>query len=471
MSYKVDSTILEQLEYEINAIPFNGIPIGHTLSYYLYVELFMGKADYSSKAILKDHLLNIYYYYVTPKWARTPLINYDIEKGTYLFTLCEGRNNFLGIVKPVTSLFDNNNCTVLGYNEGAKKNFNCNYIPWSQIPGIDISAWRKEVAIVIPSWKKVIDGWIKKNSIQPSVRIKIINTLIIQSLYLESFIKLLREIKPAKVVTETDRLWFSAPLITAANHLGIPTISLLHGVINNRNGYIPLIANKIIVWGERQKSQLVEYGLEDDRILIGGAPHLHRERVRVSSKQDTIQRLKLTDKPVVILGSAFIDMSEAKRVMRIFCEGLNACQDIQAIVKLHHSESKEIYQEEIAEFQNIIFCDGTELNFDDAMSLADIICVYNSAFGTDALIYGHPVIVLDIMSPSPGNAKELMEQAHCLSAKTSGELYNVVQQYFTDNTFKLNIQNHIEEYVAKYCKSFGADATHLTYNLITSNSN
>jgi hypothetical protein len=466
MSYKVDSTILEKLEYEINKVPYDGMPLGHSLSYYLYVELYLGIADYSYKSLLKDKLTYFYYYFITPKWARSSKKNVKMSNNTFLFTICGNRNNLLGLVKPVVDSFDYKMTTILGYDICIENQFDSQFIPWTDIPSINISAWRKKIKLVLPHWLDIVDKWIKKYKIRSAVSTRIINTLILQSLYAESFRLLLKENTPKKIITEADRFWFTAPLIIAANYLQIPTISLLHGVVNNSYGYMPLIANKLIVWGNRQKAQLVEYGLDPEKIYIGGAPHLQRERK--FNNIDVKKKLHLSDNPIVIFGSAFIDENEAKKLMRIFCEAFNNELSIHAIVKIHHSESKEFYKEEIREFPNIIFYDNKELTFDESMALADMICVYNSAYGTDALIHGHAVAVMNINSTMPGNSKELIEVAQCPEAANAQQLKEIVFRYFSDKMYKEDIHNKAENYVSNYCYSFGKDAAITTHDIITS---
>lgn len=57
-------------------------------------------------------------------------------------------------------------------------------------------------------------------------------------------------------------------VVQVAKLLGIKTVVHLHGALGWKMGFLPLTADKIIVWDDRQKNKLAEWGLEADRIEV-----------------------------------------------------------------------------------------------------------------------------------------------------------------------------------------------------------
>lgn len=457
--YLVSIEALEDLEKRLNDSPFFGTPSGTLIAGFLLVELYLGKSNFSLKGKIADILLREYIKYYGPQWQRKnkhgKLDEYSKYSDRHLLTVTDKRANFKGLIIPIINCLNNDEYVVFASQDSIDASMS-NVISYNDIPSIPLAEWRKKIIPYISKWNKIVAEWIADYSIQKWTQHKIMSNLYSQTLLLESLRLFLQKVKPKSITTEYDRYWFSSALVAAGNSLSIPTYTLMHGVVNNSISYIPLLANNIIVWGNRQKEQLVAYGLNPDRIIVKGAPHLSDNIAQ--DKQTVRSHMGFTDaKPVVIFGSCNISVNDMHSLMSMFCKAFNDQDQFHAIVKLHPIETKEFYKEEISNNTNIRFCDTEELGFEDSFALADVICVYNSAYGTDALIKGIPVVVMDINIAKAGNASELISNGipACTNAQA---VYSTCHRLVSDTSYRIEIQDKMTKYRKIYCFAFGNNA-------------
>jgi len=470
--YLVSSTALEDLEYRLNQVPYQGIPTGTLISGFLLVELYLGKSDFSFKGKLTDIVFRSYIKYYGPKWQRMNKnqthSEYSNYIGRHLFTITDNRSNFKGLVTPILNCLKKDKYVVFANQDTLDPSL-LNFISYNDIPSITLSDWHQRLTPYFIKWDIVINNWIKDHQIRKWVKYKIINNLYSQTLLFESLSCFLKMIKPISITTEYDRYWFSSALIAAGNSLQIPTYTLMHGVVNNSIGYVPLLANKIIVWGDRQKEQLLAYGLDPNNIIVNGAPQLS-EKI-LADKVMIRSQLGITDsKPVVVFGSCNISVVDMRNLMNIFCQSFNDQDFFHAFVKLHPSETKEFYSEQISMYKNIKFCDTKELAFEDSFAIADVICVYNSAYGTDALIKDVPVVVIDINIAKAGNAAELIANG-IPAASTPSQVFDTCKRVLSDHAYLEQMQGHMNKYRKDYCFAFSTEAAALYAKTICNNIN
>lgn len=82
--------------------------------------------------------------------------------------------------------------------------------------------------------------------------------------------RVLQVVKPRVLVLPVDQFMPGSSAVVVARQLGIPTLVLLHGAVSAYNA--PLTADKMGVWGEVSFQQMVEMGVEADKLVILGSP-------------------------------------------------------------------------------------------------------------------------------------------------------------------------------------------------------
>ena len=227
------------------------------------------------------------------------------------------------------------------------------------------------------------------------------------------FLELFKAIRPAAVLTEYDRNSRWSTMVLAARSLGIPTLTLVHGVLNERAvGYTPVLADRVLCWGDLQREQFIEAGERPEQVEVVGCPRLTRE-LDVTAAQAR-QRLGLRgDNRVVMLATnpcsqrACLDMTE------LFCTAMAGLTGASGLVRLHPSERLKDYEPVARRYPAVRFLDNRAATLDEALAAADLVAVPNSGFGSDALVKRRPVVVIDLPIMPLGHGADLIGRAGC----------------------------------------------------------
>jgi hypothetical protein len=456
------SSVLENLELELNKYSYESLPIGSALSQLFYIELFEGKGNFTFLSLLKDTIADFTYYRrkIKPQYGSRV---FSLPKNSYLFSLISERKHLKEMVIPVADKFIDDEIIILAYSEKILASLSDRYkntLTLESLSGINYMEWKHKHDELLPKWKKIIHTALKNLPLiqSNSIAARLLYHIKVQTILYESLKILLYDLQPKKIIVEYDREFSTSCLVSAGNHLNIDTVSLLHGVINYKNAYVPLIAKKIIVWGAQQKEILTSFGVPANRIVIDGAPQL--------SRIDTQTAIK-NDKPVVLFASNPCKPDERKLLVNIFCQAVSRNNDIQGIVRIHPSEKLEFYQEQISQYNNIKFVNNALLSYTESILTPDIICVFNSAFSIDAIINDKPLIVINIPSNNNGNTIELIEKGKFLYANTAEELDKQIKLLVNNPSFIQNVLINQNNYRQNFILHWGATAAQKVYNTIT----
>ena len=92
-------------------------------------------------------------------------------------------------------------------------------------------------------------------------------------------------------MVESDRNNLSSPVVMASKKLNIPSFSLMHGNVYNDFGYVPILADQLLVWGRFQKDLLIKAGANKDQIKVVGAPQFSDDIL--INKEDVLKNYAL----------------------------------------------------------------------------------------------------------------------------------------------------------------------------------
>ena len=85
------------------------------------------------------------------------------------------------------------------------------------------------------------------------------------------WLKFLNVLMPPFVIVENDRNNLSSPIVMAKK-IKYSSFSLMHGNVGVDFGYVPILADQLLVWGKFQKDLLKKAGANNDQIKVVGAP-------------------------------------------------------------------------------------------------------------------------------------------------------------------------------------------------------
>jgi hypothetical protein len=432
---------------------FMGVPIGLTLTTHISTGF-----PSNPVAALRAFLAWARFYWVGPRKC-LPLPK--LERNRVLLTWLADTPRLNELVLPVL-------------NELAQRSCECNVIAGLpslrsrlspevgfctgyQICKVDMAAWRREYRQCCGLWHQQIRVWLREHRLSLWLFPYLAYAVATRTLYVFGFFRFLEQVQPAVILTDSEHGHPWACLILAARELKIPTLQMMHGVIYSRYGYQPLLSDVALCWGEQQKEQMISFGTEPERLLLAGCQRLRRESS--CDANDVRQRLGLPLKrPVVMLATNPMERNEWRKLVSVFGDAFRENGDVVAVVKLHPSEKRSNYCEEIAQQSGIRFFEGSEWTVEESMAVCAVVVSHNSGLGNDALVLGRPVVLLDVLEEPLSNGRGLADKAGCPVVKTTVDLRAVVLRILSDEAYRLLLHAQAEKYVKWFCCAYGQEA-------------
>jgi len=204
--------------------------------------------------------------------------------------------------------------------------------------------------------------------------------------------KLLLAQQPLLVLLGSDAHRIGRIIVQLARQLNIRTAVMQHGATVGMYGYVPVLADCFLAWGDQTRKWLVDRGVHNEKVRIVGNPRLDRWLA--------LQPQRKRDEPRLILCSPPAGLEATKNIMGAFFRAAEKSK-LRAYLKLHPSEKNiSWYQDRIPSKYNQpnVIITGS---FDKAnVSLGDIVVLASSSAGVDAVTMG-AVVVNIIMEDWP----------------------------------------------------------------------
>lgn len=463
-NFKVEEDNLIHLEQRLNQFKLDGMALGGLLAGTLLIELLNGSRDWSMMLRFQDLAasFNIKYRskraYFQSKGCKIALTELGGDRG--LLTFISARPHLFNINKEIWNCDDSNPNGFI-FKPGLKSKFQEEearrlFGPNDLLP-LSFTEWRSSYNTVEKELRKTLNVFCRDNALPGFVARRLENRIMEQSQALLAFKNTLEVLKPSYLVVEHDRYSLTSPMVIAAKRLGIPSYTMMHGAVNFQFGYLPLLADYLLCWGPRQKSLLESYIGSSDRILISGAPQL--SNMQKGDRSTLRSKLSLgRNEHLVILGTNPLTMDLRTKLINLFGASLESNSEFKGLVRLHPSESKTDYLELIEANPHLIFDDGTLLSFEESLSVADLVCIYNSAYGLDAIVKGKPLCILNVSEDHLGQGKDFIEYGSFPEIKRNSDFKLFLKRWLNDSAFQEEVRSYTVKYAAEYCANFGEDA-------------
>jgi hypothetical protein len=458
---RLPADVLVEIE-EALAVPlFRGAPIGPTLSSLMQIELLTGKGRWDSLAIAAD----------VARWVRHRLLpeRRDREacseqrvrdlKGRLLLTWLVDHPNFTNLVTPVIETLGVEGCVVIGSGDlpAGRLPPGAHLLRWSDLPRAEAGSWRRELRDCSESWYESLRTVLLERGISRRVLPRLFGNLFCQARRIVACQALLGLLEPRAVVTEYDRNPYSSCLVLAARASGIPTFTMLHGVIAGRYGYTPLVADRVFCWGERSRQALISLGVEGERVEPIGCQAVTRELA--ISKKEARARLALSDeRAVALLATTPTRESVRRDLARHFADAFPPGSGVAPIIRLHPSDRLSVYDCEAGNLREVRFLPAAEHSIDVTLAAADVVVCHNTAFGLDALVKQVPVVILDSIDEPLTWGRELVDAAGCPRARSGAELSQLAANLIFDAGARESALAAAEKYLREVYASFGDEA-------------
>jgi len=403
-------------------------------------------------------------YWFFPKILKRECLH--LPPGKILIAWLNGTPRFTELVLPLLQELKRENCLVLYGNQNVvplvPDSVHC--ISWDQVLSYVEKDWREEYNRCKSEWAFRIKSICREYKLPMGASEDFVCSMMISSQQVSGCIAFLKEAKPAVIVTDYDRNALWSCLVLAAKLVGVPTVTLVHGVIpHDALGFSPALADKIICWGEFEHEKLLAAGEPPEKIIIGGCSRLSRD-LSVSESMNSIMSSLDPEKPVVM----FMSCPEFHRLELVdsFCAGVQNLELCTGIVRLHPSEKAETYAAIMERYPEIIFFESNQVSLDDSFASSDVVVVGGSSAGSDALVKRRPLVVFDFMTVPSGDTGNIIKFAGCPHARTPEELTEILRRILLEETYRSNLSSMAERYVEKLCNVYGGDAVRMTADIV-----
>ncbi len=331
-------------------------------------------------------------------------------------------------------------------------------VDWKQAVPKAARIWRKEYLKCLPKWSRKLRRLCREHDLPEGAYEFLTRHMLSSSQNIAGCLALLSHWRPSVIVTEYDRNASCSCLVLAAKSLGIPVVTLVHGVTNESAfGYTPVLADKILCWGRIQKDTLIGEGENPGKIDVVGCPRLTRELPLSAVQAREKIGMDLT-KSAVMLATGPIEPEILRKTVTAFCVAAETACNWNAFVRLHPSEKLAKYSEMAKQYPAIRFYENAAFSLDDALAAVDIVVVRDSGVGSDALVKRKLAIVLSVDGPPVGHGAELVQKAGCPLVSKSDELFNEIRQMLSDEVRKRDAHSLAEKYVNDFCVAYGMES-------------
>ena len=274
-------------------------------------------------------------------------------------------------------------------------------------------------------------------------------------------------VKAAGVVTMSDRHWNEYVITMSARKRGILTYTNQHGEFGDLPGYLPIVSEKIFVWGSKSKEYLVQNGVPPQKIVVSGNPKFDRVYSWYLPRRDIIRAefqksysLK-PDQPVVTyLSAGILDniylYEKAFELFRCFCQAAEL--PVNLVIKLRHLyDDKKTYRTWLRELNvlNKVKLFQSKDMF-DILTISDIAVTSISTAGVEAMGFGIPTIVLNIVDGI--DIRDYITFANdAIECKTPTEFRHVLEE-MVNKSDRYNVElekiKHIRKKYFRNCEHF-----------------
>jgi hypothetical protein len=454
---------LLSIEKRLNSLKFRDSEIGGIVIDYFYCNSYFHSYEsnlmnsLSTYASLAMDKFKIYYSEENQNWE--PLSN----KIVLLPSANLSKN--LEFFYPLINDKNINNFCFMGRSIFPVNHRNIPFLAFTKIGYSDYQLWKVEFNKIKDKLNVIIKTLSQEFSF-PAIFLYQLNRYIIsQTQILSYFIELFKKYRPKLILTDHDRMKFNNCVIMAANLNNISTYTFIHGSTLPPDHYYPVLASKIFCWGEFHKRQFMNLGTPVEKLIVAGNQKINNE-VKLDTDK-VLEKLKLNAKPIILLATNNILLKEKLLFAQEFCHVCSLIEpDIQAVIRIHPSETKDEYNSLIRDFPFIHLLDNSDFNTDESLAISSIIVCHNTQFGFDAFMKQKNVVIFDSESVSfPIGIGAELEKFGCSLVHTESELKIVLMELIDrlDKPIKSNMVM-----MENFCFATGKKASLLILNQLFS---
>ncbi len=440
------------IEKELNKVFFNGVPSGALFSELIYASMYFTSFKFS----LRQHVKNIIQYqYLKQLKTGADIIDAQAIQGKYIFNYVSNTARLTDFFKPLLPLLKETEVAFSANPE--QKNTEWSAYPFFTFYGLnkqDHATWARHYHQFKTAFHQTLKTLRNETGSNAQIESVFKITSVIQTKRLQYFLTQFEKHKPKAILTDHDKHAFNSALILAAGKLGIPTYTMVHGSTQPLDFYVPLVAKKVLCWGDVQKNQFIDAGVPATKIIVAGNQKLQRT-FNLDVKQFRIKSGFGTDGNNMTILSNPIEHSEK---IRFVSDIINASGGkFNILLRIHPSENKNDYAPLYTIYPELKCLDQSEQTFEETLACSDLVICHNSIAAFETIIKNIPLIIYNpsYISFPLGIGEELHEKGGFPIVNTKDELLNYLEaEEYRNNEF----DQKKESFIHSYIYAFGEDA-------------
>lgn len=275
----------------------------------------------------------------------------------------------------------------------------------------------------------------------------------------------LNKTQPLAIVVEFDRNETTVPLVLAAKNCGIQVITFQHGLMNFSYGFLPLLADNILVWGERSREFLLERQVPPRKIRVAGCPAVRSLSSEACDPQPEERRADRGRG--VLLATGPWPLAQKIETLDAFLTLARLEQDLTLTIRTHPAEDSDFYRSQV-ERGLVEVVSGAEISAHESLLCADIVICANSGFGLEAMRYGKPVIILTLGRDTLKGSSDWLDNGAAVCATSKTELGEEIQALIGNQQYFMQRRTAGLSYIEKVYQSVGDVAATQSAKLIES---
>jgi len=242
-------------------------------------------------------------------------------------------------------------------------------------------------------------------------------------LFAETMRNLVETERPSLLVTTDCFSELGKPVHHIARRHSIPTLYVQYGMFDKTTFIMgPAESDSLAVWGRSTAGLMKQRGIEPSRVRITGCP-----------KFDVLNDLKAfsgnrratpDNRPMALFASETMTADEYERVSGMLFGAFKSLDNVRLVVKLHPRETIGDFYKREARLNGIKADVIKDCDLYSMLSASDLVITMTSTTGLEALIFGKPLITLDVAYES--SQVPYTRYGASISAKSPEELRNAV---------------------------------------------
>jgi UDP-N-acetylglucosamine 2-epimerase len=290
----------------------------------------------------------------------------------------------------------------------------------------------------------------------------------VETIRLIELVNKMYEVEKNKVVVlaeDNHDLGRSAALV--ARKKQIKSLVVQHGLNYGNPIFNEVIADKMAVFGEKEKQHLVDGGADSEKIVVTGQPRFDEITMRKRNlRNESCRKFGLDDKKKIIIFGAQPPQSQVIINANIeFVETINQIinsgdERFEFVVKLHPRMEKEDFPalpENVKVFK--------EVNLYDLFDCCDLLVTCYSTVGLEAVFLGCPCISIEIGERlgSINYGKEGVGH----TVYEEGELRRAIEKVLSESEFRNSFERDKMQFIRNFAYRLDGRSTQRIVDLIS----